>query len=119
MSGAGVGSGVAAFAALLAWGLAGGEGAATAALEGGLGAVLVLLAASDLRTRRIPNRLVYPALALAIATVPLRADLANAVVALLLGAAPMLAVSLLVPGSLGGGDAKMRCSSRPSWATRA
>lgn len=72
-------------------------------------AVLALLAVGDVRTRRAPNRVVYPALAVAVAASLLLGQ-AGAIEALLgAGAAflVMLVVALLGRGAMGYGDVKV------------
>ena len=80
-----------------------------AALAWCFGAVFLALAWSDLRRRVIPNRLVYPALALALAASGLWPDrgFLEAIAGGLVACAAALAVRALSRGGLGGGDVKM------------
>ena len=83
--------------------------AAAAALAALFGAVFVVLAVIDIESRRIPNAIVLPALALAVASAwawPERGaaeGLAGEAVAL----APMWVVFWMSRGGFGGGDVKM------------
>ena len=79
------------------------------ALAGCFGAVFATLAWSDLRLRVIPNRIVYPALALALAASSAWPDrgLAEALAGGLGAFSAALAVRALSRGGLGGGDVKM------------
>ena len=72
-------------------------------------AVLLALAWSDIRRRVIPNRIVYPALALALAGAAAWPDrgFGEALVGGLGAFAVALAIRALSGGGLGGGDAKM------------
>ena len=84
-------------------------GAATA-LDAGLvlrGAALglvVLAAAEDLRSRRIRNSLVVPALLLSLLGAP---ELTSAGLGALLAPLPLLALSVLAPHAMGMGDVKL------------
>jgi prepilin signal peptidase PulO-like enzyme (type II secretory pathway) len=72
-------------------------------------AVLALLAVGDVQTRRAPNRIVYPALAVAVVSSLLLGQ-AGAIEALLGAAAAflvMLIVALLGRGAMGYGDVKV------------
>lgn len=64
---------------------------------------------TDLRARRIPNRLTAAAgaLGLALAAADGTAELVNAVAAALTVASPLLAVSLIRPQGIGMGDVKL------------
>ena len=72
-------------------------------------AVLVVLSVIDIRTRRLPNRIVLPAAALVLAAhVAIEPDRAFEWVAAAVGAAGVLLVAALVyPGGLGMGDVKL------------
>ena len=65
-------------------------------------AIMLVAAAEDLRTRRLRNTLVAPALVFAIAADPSVATAAAAVIAVL----PFLFFALWKPGSIGMGDVK-------------
>lgn len=86
-----------------------GRSHAEAVMAGGFAAVLVMLAAYDLAGRIVPNRIVLPALALALLLSPLWHDrgpqeaFIAATGALLVGAA----VRSMSAGGLGWGDVKM------------
>lgn len=71
--------------------------------------VLGLLAAGDLRRGIIPNRLVYPALGVALAVSLFRGDvpLVTAVAGMAVASLPFLLLFIAAPGSIGGGDVKM------------
>lgn len=71
-------------------------------------AVLLVLAVLDVRTRVLPNRLVYPALILALISPLLDSRWAwDGVVGALAVSGLFLALHLARPGSVGGGDVKM------------
>ncbi len=86
-----------------------GRGHHEAVVAGGFAAVLVMLAAYDLADRIVPNRIVLPALALALLLSPVWHDrapqeaLIAATGALLVGAA----LRIMSAGGLGWGDVKM------------
>jgi leader peptidase (prepilin peptidase)/N-methyltransferase len=65
-------------------------------------AIMLVAAAEDLRTRRLRNAFVAPALILAIAADPSGATLAAAVIAVV----PFFVFAFLKPGSIGMGDVK-------------
>ena len=71
--------------------------------------VLVALAVIDIRTRRLPNRIVLPATIVVLAAqMAIAPDRAIEWVAAALGASALLfAASLLYPGGLGMGDVKL------------
>ncbi len=70
---------------------------------------LVVVAAVDLKTRRVPNRLVYPGLVFGVLTPPLFGlePLTEAVAGGALAFAIMLALALAGRGAMGMGDVKL------------
>lgn len=80
-----------------------------ATVTAALGATLVGLAASDLRRRRIPNAVVYPALAAALTLplLPVVGGAGEAFAGATLALAVMLPVYVIAGGGFGGGDVKM------------
>lgn len=85
------------------------QGSELSLVKAGIAGVLGLLAASDLRSGIIPNRLIYPALAVAIVASLFRPDISlmAAVGGMGVAAMPFLVLFLAAPGSIGGGDVKM------------
>jgi leader peptidase (prepilin peptidase)/N-methyltransferase len=84
-----------------------------AALAAPFLALMFALAVIDARWRIVPNRIVYPALLLAVAGVLAlnlsgrEVSLARGLVALAAYAGPLLAIALAVPGGMGMGDVKL------------
>ena len=89
------------------------EDVALAALAAPFLALMLALAVIDARWRIVPNRIVYPALLVALAAL-LALDLGGRDVSLVRGlvaaaayAGPLLAIALAVPGGMGMGDVKL------------
>ena len=76
---------------------------------GAFGFVLALLAWVDLNTRTIPNKIVYPAIVLALVVAPLWPErgIVDSLSGGLAALAATSAIRTTVPGGLGGGDVKM------------
>ncbi len=76
-------------------------------------ALLVAIAVIDWRTKKIPNRIVYPALAISVVYVVVAriaggsVDLAQAAVGFLLYGGGLLVVAFIVPRGMGMGDVKV------------
>ncbi|MEW5985600.1 MAG: A24 family peptidase [Chloroflexota bacterium] len=68
-----------------------------------------VIALIDLRSHRVPNKLVYPAMgvALLVHAVPPGRETLNTLLGGVIGLAPFLLVALLRPGGMGGGDVKL------------
>jgi prepilin signal peptidase PulO-like enzyme (type II secretory pathway) len=71
--------------------------------------LFILVAATDLKHRLVPNALIYPAggIALLLTLLPPGRHTLLALLGSGVGLAPFLLVALLKPGSIGGGDAKL------------
>jgi len=75
----------------------------------GYAAFLVAIAVHDVRRRRIPNVAVYPAIAVALLVVFIRPDGAwwSFLFAGFTAASFFIAIGVISPGAMGGGDAKL------------
>jgi leader peptidase (prepilin peptidase)/N-methyltransferase len=92
--------------ALVGGGLAVAADAGLVALYASVGIMLVA-AAEDIRTRRIRNAFVAPALVLALLAALTNGGLPSALIATLVAPLPFLLMALLAPGGMGMGDVKL------------
>lgn len=69
--------------------------------------LMLIAAAEDIRTRRIRNAFVAPALVLALLAAGASGSLPGALVATVVAPLPFLAMAILAPGGMGMGDVKL------------
>jgi len=92
--------------ALIGGGIAVALGAAPIALYAAVGLMLIA-AAEDIRTRRIRNAFVAPALVLALLASGAGGTLPSALLATVVAPLPFLVMALVAPGGMGMGDVKL------------
>jgi leader peptidase (prepilin peptidase)/N-methyltransferase len=92
--------------ALAGGGIAVAAGAGSLALYASV-AIMLVAAAEDVRTRRIRNAFVAPALVLALLAALASDALPSALIATVVAPLPFLVMALLAPGGMGMGDVKL------------